>query len=271
MKKIIILTGNDLEHHYVTNALCEVIDVSAVFVDLGVNRRLGRSLTYYRRKYGLRRFPQRMFTRIINWIIRDKKARRKAMLRVLPAKESEAFHATSIVRYVSGLNTDSVVAQIKELSPDIILVYGTRMISDRVLDIARLKSLNMHTGISPHYRGCACAFWPLFNNELHMLGATVHECVSKVDAGMIYAVGRARLQRDDDMHSVFARCVKVGAEMYVRVICDLLHGQLKGCEQDLHVGQVYRSGMKDWKSEWCVRRDIRQGLIRKFLRDNENE
>lgn len=271
MMKTIILTGNDLEHHYVTNILCKAIGVSAIFVDMGVKRSLRMRLTYYQRRYGLRRCPQLMFKRIINWVIRDKKARHKALLRVLLADECEIFHAKDMVRYVSGLNAEEVVTQIQELSPDIILIYGTRMISDGILDMARLKSLNMHTGISPYYRGSACTFWPLFNNELDMLGATVHECVDQVDAGKIYDVGRARLQPDDDMHSVFARCVEVGAEMYVNVVRDLLHGQLKSYKQNLDVGRVYRSGMKDWKCEWRVRRDIRHGLVRKFLRENRSE
>ena len=228
-------------------------------------------LKYYLRRYRLRRFPQLIFKRFINWIIRDKKARHKALLRVFTADECEMFHVKDIVRYVSDLNAESVVAQIRRFSPDIILIYGTRMISDGILDIAQLKSLNMHTGISPDYRGSACAFWPLFNNELDMLGATVHECVTQVDAGKIYSVGRARLHPGDDVHSVFARCVEVGAKMYVNVVRNLLHGRLKGHEQNLDVGRVYRSEMKDWKCEWRVRRDIRHSLIRNYLRQNRNE
>lgn len=64
---------------------------------------------------------------------------------------------------------------------------------------------NMHTGISPYYRGTACSFWPMVNNEYNMLGSTVHECTNEVDSGKIYAITRSQYTKGDSLHTLFAK------------------------------------------------------------------
>ena len=31
-------------------------------------------------------------------------------------------------------------------------------------------------GVSPYYRGCDCNFWALYDNNPHLVGATIHIC-----------------------------------------------------------------------------------------------
>jgi methionyl-tRNA formyltransferase len=266
MKKIVILTRDDIEHHYVTNVLCENFNVSAVLVDLGMKRSLVGKIRYYFKKYELVKIPELFLRRIINWVISDSRKRKSSLLKVLTTERGEEFNDVDAIRYFNGLNKGEAVQFLEGIAPDYVLVYGTGIISKRVLSMSRVKTLNMHSGVSPYYRGAACAFWPLYNNELDMLGATVHECVPEVDGGEVYAVGKAKLDYDDDMHSVFARCVKVGADLYVSSLRGLLGGVLKGKRQDLGIGSEYLSNMKDWKKETCVRKKIRKGLIKDYLR-----
>ena len=86
-----------------------------------------------------------------------------------------------------GINTPDSVRLVEQLDPDILLVFGTGIVGKAVLSKAKRIALNMHTGISPYYRGCDCAFWPLYNREWDMVGATVHECTQDVDGGRIFA------------------------------------------------------------------------------------
>ena len=151
------------------------------------------------------------------------------------------------------------------MAPDALLVYGTGIVGGKVLALPTTLAMNMHTGISPHYRGSQCAFWPLHNAEPGMLGATVHECVADVDAGAIYRVAHARLHAGDDAYAAFARCVEVGAQLYVDAVQDLIDGRLHGTPQDLSVGRVYTAAMKGWRQERVVRRKVADGLIRRYV------
>jgi len=122
----------------------------------------------------------------------------------------------------------------------------------------------MHTGISPYYRGSACAFWPLHEGELDRLGATIHEVTSKVDGGDIYSVQAITLQPDDELHAVFARCVIVGADQFVEVLRRLENDEQTAEPQNLEVGREFRAAMRGLFAELRVRRAIRHGLIRRW-------
>ena len=42
-------------------------------------------------------------------------------------------------------------------------------------------------GVSPYYRGCDCNFWALYDNNPHLVGATIHILSKGLDSGpMLY-------------------------------------------------------------------------------------
>jgi methionyl-tRNA formyltransferase len=170
--------------------------------------------------------------------IRDNAARDKALRRLL-GFQSEAFAAPQVVEYVDGINSKQTIRLIKECAPDAILVYGTSVVKESVLGIAQDRCFNMHTGVSPYYRGTSCAFWPVVNGEFELLGATIHECTSRIDGGSIFEVVRTPFVPGDDLHTVFGRAVFAGAGAYVRVMERYLAGELDGTQQDLGLGREY--------------------------------
>jgi methionyl-tRNA formyltransferase len=170
-----------------------------------------------------------------------------------------------LVSRVHGINSPEGQRFVSFLRPDVILVFGTGVVKENVLSLARHVALNLHTGISPYYRGADCAFWPLHNNELHMLGATVHECTMQLDGGKIFGTARASLQADDDLYSIFARCLSDGSDLYVRAVKDLIAGRLEGIPQDLSVGREYKAVMRNVKADLKVRRQLRAGLVRRYV------
>ena len=40
--------------------------------------------------------------------------------------------------------------------------------------LIKKKTINIHMGISPYYRGSDCNFWAMYDNNLHLVGGTVH-------------------------------------------------------------------------------------------------
>ncbi|MCL5280944.1 MAG: formyl transferase [Planctomycetes bacterium] len=181
---------------------------------------------------------------------------------MLGRENCERHRHEEIITRVQGLNTLGTRTLIRDLKPEVLLVYGTAVVRDGTLSLASRLALNMHTGMSPYYRGADCTFWPLYEGELEWLGATVHQCTHDLDGGAIYKVGRLPLERDDDEFCVFARAVKLGADLYVRAVQELLDGRLQGQPQQLNRGREYRAAMKGWRQELAVRWKIRRGLIR---------
>ena len=188
---------------------------------------------------GLRHLMNKTARRIFLTLVQDNKARKRT-LRHFFGKEGEDFYTPKKIINVDGVNSAEAVSALKQLQPDAILVYGTSVVADTVLRLSRDLCFNMHTGISPYYRGTSCVFWPIVNGELNMLGATIHECASQVDGGAIFEIARIAYKPGDSLHGLFGRAVVAGTEAYVKVIERYLAGKLEGVPQDLTVGREYR-------------------------------
>jgi len=262
---ILLLTANGPAHCYVANRLASACSLAAIVVDRGKPKALLKRMRYLCRKYSVGQLISLGIVRLVSRIHRDNKQRQKEMFRILGRENCETHLHKDLITYVAGINSKQSFQAITRFKPDYLLVYGTSMVSDRILELAQKGALNMHTGISPYYRGTECEFWPLYNEELDMLGATIHECTSVVDGGAIYEVGHASLDASDRLFSVFARCVKVGADLYVKTVHDILSDTLVGKKQHLGLGRQYRNAMKTWRHERIVRRKIQQGLIRNYV------
>jgi methionyl-tRNA formyltransferase len=127
---------------------------------------------------------------------------------------------------------------------------------------ARRAVLNMHTGISPRYRGSDTIFWPLYNREPQWIGTTVHQLDAGIDSGPILATVRPTIEPTDDENSLFAKCVMVGADAYITVIAAVAAGTAQPLPQELSAGREYRFVDRTVAAERRVRRLLDQGLLR---------
>jgi methionyl-tRNA formyltransferase len=263
--RIILITGDATAHRYVANQLASAIKLEAIIVDHGRKlTRNGRLRQVWKRYTAAQIFSRLLFS-LFRRIWKDDLASERSMTAVLGKVNCGDFKCPELLRHVDGINTKPGVELVRSLDPDVILVYGTGIVGTKVLMQARRLALNMHTGISPYYRGCDCAFWPLYNEEPQMVGATVHECTKDVDGGRIFGTTQAVLHEDDDLFAVFARSVAAGAQLYVEKVSELLEHDLIGSTQDFSVGKEYKAYMKGVFAELKVRRSIKEGLIRQYV------
>jgi hypothetical protein len=247
-KRIVLLTREGAEHCYVANTLAAAIPLHSIIVDRSALRaNLRRAL-----RIGKLHFLMKAARSVFLMAIGDARSRKRT-LKAFFAGKGDAIAALDKIIPVEGINSLASQDRLREMKPDVILVYGTSLVKQPVLDFARDLCINMHTGISPEYRGTACAFWPIVNGEFDMVGATVHECTSKVDGGMIYEIVRSKVERGDNLHKVFARAAAAGAEAYVRVVQRYLGGSLEGTPQDLSKGREYLGSDLTLQSELKAR------------------
>ena len=265
---VVVLTGTDAQHAYVARALAATGLVTAVVQDRGRPRSQRQRLVSARRRFGLRGAVARAGVRGALSISGIAGARDRRTMQILGPP---SLPASVPVHEVRGVNAVATQSLLRQLAPDILCVYGTSIVRDDTLALAGRIALNLHTGISPYYRGADCAFWPLHEGEPHMLGATVHECTSAVDGGAIFAVRRAVLEAADDVGAVFARCVFAGAGCYAEVLQAVVDGTARGVPQDLSQGREYRAAMRDGKAKRHVQHLLHRGLLTQFVRDGQPE
>lgn len=252
-KRIAILTGDGPEHRYVVNILCSRLSVDRVIIDkqspkTNIRRALSGGFGHFAGKAARAGFLK---------LIGDREVRIRTLHEQF-GKMGAAFDTPEKPDYVTGINSAQTIALLKQIDPDALLIYGTTVVKSEILDLARDICINMHTGISPYYRGTACTFWPIVNDDFDMLGATVHECTSRIDGGAIFEITRITCEPGDSLHTVFGRAVTAGASAYVKVVERYLAGTLQGTLQDLQLGREYRGSELTLRPELIARRRLAQ-------------
>ena len=91
------------------------------------------------------------------------------------------------------------------LNNDIFIVFGSSFIKkDLVNFLIDHKALNIHLGISPYYRGTDCNFWALFDNNPHLVGATIHLLSKGLDSGPILYHALSEIKEDPFIYTMSA-------------------------------------------------------------------
>ena len=261
MMRIFLITAEGYECRYVANKLSEIFDLGLIIVDRGKDRSMYSRMHQLLKRYSVPQFCSKLIEKVMHIILRDTHKKQRAMINILGEDMCLNFKDPEKIVYVKGINMPSSIEIVKNYSPDLILIYGTGIIGRRIMEIPTKGILNMHTGMSPIYRGTGGVFWPIYDGKPEYIGATVHECTPIVDGGRIYGTIKANLEADDNIYSLFPRVVLVGTELYIDIVKKIIDGKLEGQKQDLSIGKEYRSAMKRWWHEIIVNKKIRQGVI----------
>lgn len=84
-----------------------------------------------------------------------------------------------------NLNNPNAISSLREIKPDVLLVYGTGKLSDEILQICPQTCLNFHNGDPERYRGLDCHLWPLYHRDFDALQMTLHKIEASLDTGDI--------------------------------------------------------------------------------------
>lgn len=72
------------------------------------------------------------------------------------------------------------------MQADLFIVFGASFIRGPLCQhLVDRRAINIHMGISPQYRGSSCNFWALYDDNPHLVGATLHLLSDGLDSGPI--------------------------------------------------------------------------------------
>lgn len=164
-----------------------------------------------------------------------------------------------------ALNRESTTRIIKEISPDLIVVYGTGLLGPDLLQAYGGKILNLHVGLPEHYRGSGCNFWPIHNERLDHLGAAIHLIDQGIDTGNVLAQERIALEENDDEQSLAGKVLILGVRLLVDVIQRWETGEIRS-QPHKEKGRLYL--MKDFTPARIlnVKKMIDSGHLQKLIR-----
>lgn len=247
MNKILILTANSGRHYYFVNKIIENYpDNSSVILN---GKAIKRSF-HEKCKRQLKKPYTFLKNRILNLVF--SKASKK-LDSEKQEKENYYFGAEKKIffsKYSShildkvmkddrSLNSQRIVDVINKYEPDIIVVMGTCLVSKKIIKSAKVV-LNIHTGLSPYYRGGASNFWPFINKDLDKFGVTIHLMTTGIDSGPIIYSEAIKFNLGDTYPEINCKAIIRGTDLMLRALDKVIKGNYVVAEQ-WSKGLVYHS------------------------------
>jgi len=112
----------------------------------------------------------------------------------------------------------------------VVVAYG-KIIPEEILNIPKLGSVNIHYSLLPEYRGASPVESAILNGDI-VTGVTIQKMIFKMDAGPILAVEKTNIFPDEKASELKNRLIKIGGDLLVKILPDLIEGTIKEVSQD---------------------------------------
>lgn len=112
-----------------------------------------------------------------------------------------------------NINSAAAVKFLKGLDADLFIVvaYG-QILSEGVLEIPKIFSINAHASLLPKYRGAAPISWSLINGD-KSTGVSIIKLTRKMDAGPLILQKSLEISHDDNSYTLGGKLAELAAGM----------------------------------------------------------
>ncbi len=192
----------------------------------------------------------------------DRPAGRGRQLRESPVKR-EAEREGIPVLQPENPRDEAFQAELQALEPDLSVVaaYG-HILTDDVLALPRLGSVNVHASLLPALRGAAPVNWAIIHGHSHS-GVTIMRMVRELDAGPILYRVATPLPDDISAGELYLMLSEMGATALIEALAQMEAGVLEETEQE-HERATYapKLARDDARVAWALDAEELQRWIR---------
>lgn len=220
-----MLAGNGISTNILYHAIAKEFPVEAIILEAPVSR--SSFLKKRVRKLGLWNVSGQVLFQllIVPFLALFGKARKKEII------ETNGLDASALpadkIKSVQSANDDECISLLQSLSPAVVVVNGTRIISKKVLHCVDSTFINMHAGITPKYRGVHGAYWALVNADKDNCGVTIHTVDEGIDTGDWIAQTHISPTPKDNFTTYPLLQTAAGIPLMIDAIRSITRGELK--------------------------------------------
>lgn len=183
--------------------------------------------------------------------------------RVAPPVKIKALELDLEVLQPSTLRDEKFREQIRNLQPDffVVVAFG-HILSENILQLPRLGTINIHASLLPKYRGPAPIQWAIINGESET-GITTMLMDKGIDTGDILLSQKEPIFPEDTAASLHNRLSECGADLLIKTLQAYASETIKPIPQD-HDTATYAPLLKkqDGHIRWQKSADELDAFIR---------
>ncbi len=133
------------------------------------------------------------------------------------------------ILYCNDVNDKVVHDTINKIKPDLVLVSGTNLLKDNIInEISKYgKVMNLHTGISPYIKGGPNSTnWCLALREFWLIGNTVIWLDKGIDSGNIITSERTPISGNESLLELQIKVMNHAHNLYLKCIKKFIDGEI---------------------------------------------
>ena len=169
---------------------------------------------------------------------------------------------------VENINSKETIDFTSKFMPDVIMVSGTRMIREALLNVPAQKGIiNLHTGLSPYVKGGPnCTNWCIANDKLHLIGNTIMWIDKGIDSGNIITTETVGFSGEETLLEVHIKVMNAAHSLYLKAL-DCLEKKPEACPNIVQntierEGELFKNNM--WNSQ------AKKRLLNNFKKFRQN-
>ncbi len=174
----------------------------------------------------------------------------------LPLDQTYGYESVLDFSKKSNLNvinpsqvTSSLVDQIKDINPDLILsLYYRKILPKSIIELPRLGCINIHPSLLPEYRGPVPTAWAIEKGEKNF-GITIHKMDNGIDTGDILVQKKFRIFQNETGFELYTRAMKLGAKLFNDNFLKIIDGKIKPKPQN-GIGSYYGKKNGRYTIDW---------------------
>jgi folate-dependent phosphoribosylglycinamide formyltransferase PurN len=131
----------------------------------------------------------------------------------------------ALARFVTvpDVHAPEVLQRVRELEPDLGLIYGAPVLKPALFEIPALGTLGIHHGKVPEYRGKKTTFWAMYYGE-RTAGVTIQRVSAGIDTGDVVQAGEVEIG-SKSYARVEREIEELGLALYLRAVLDMKEGR----------------------------------------------
>ena len=159
------------------------------------------------------------------------KPRNRNKVTYSPVKECALAHGIPVYQPLTAKDAETQ-ALVESLHPEltVVVAYG-QILPQKLLDVPKFGSVNVHASLLPKYRGAAPIQWAVLDGEAET-GVSLMYMTRRLDAGDVIATVRTAIGAEETAPELWERLAKLGGELLVATIPHLRDGTASRTPQD---------------------------------------
>ena len=219
--RVVILTTKLSEDIWLINKLAEVCHIEGIVLPIGKRWKEFGVINVLRkriRQFGILSVLNQALL-IIYRLAFERYRDKKSFEMIFNEKSYDHIEDNHVdILEVADINTNEVENFIREKSPEVVVVSGTPILQEPILDTAKGRIVNLHPGLAPQYRGRYGAFWPVYNHEPQLVGTTIHFIDVGIDTGAILIQQKITINNGDTLKTITYKQQKVGVDLIIQCL-----------------------------------------------------